>query len=84
MALRVGLMVTDGIVAAVVFLLVSILRFGDGDPSYLWAVIGLDQRIAAMGFAVTWVVVLWASGIYRLDARWRHAHRLEPAVLEPA
>lgn len=71
MALRIALMIGDGIVAALVFMVASIIRFGAGDPSYLWAVIGIDQRVAATLFAVTWVVVLWASGLYRLDVRWQ-------------
>jgi exopolysaccharide biosynthesis polyprenyl glycosylphosphotransferase len=71
MALRVALMIGDGIVAALVFMAVSIIRFGVGDPSYLWSVIGIDQRAAAVVYAVTWVIVLWAFGLYRLDVRWR-------------
>lgn len=71
MALRVALMVGDGLVAALVFMMVSILRFGSGDPSYLWALIGIDHNTATAVWAVTWVVALWAMGLYRLDARWR-------------
>ena len=71
MALRVALMIGDGIVAALVFIGVSIIRFGVGDPSYLWAVIGVDQRAAAVLYAITWVLVLWISGLYRIEVRWR-------------
>jgi exopolysaccharide biosynthesis polyprenyl glycosylphosphotransferase len=71
MALRVGLMVGDGLVAAVVFTVASIIRFQDGDASYLWSVIGLDPWVAAAIFGATWVAVLWSSGLYRLDVRWQ-------------
>ena len=70
MALRVALMVGDGLVAVLVFGLVSVLRFRDGDPDALWAAIAIDPRVAAVGFAILWVVVMWAMGLYRLSARW--------------
>lgn len=70
MALRVALMVGDGLVAVLVFALVSVLRFRDGDPDALWAAIAIDPRVAAVGFAILWVVVMWAMGLYRLSARW--------------
>ncbi len=71
MALRVGLMVVDGLSAIAVFLLASVLRWRDGDPEYLWALIGIDVRFAAVLFAITWVVVLWFSGLYRMSVRWQ-------------
>ena len=71
LALRYGLMVLDGFVAMLVFLGTSVLRFGDGGVSQLWANLGIDIRVAATIFAVTWVAVLWTSGLYRLSVRWR-------------
>ena len=71
MALRVGLMLGDGLTAVAVFLLVSAFRFGDGDTSALWRLIGIDLRVAAFLFAVTWVAVLWSNGLYRPSVRWR-------------
>ena len=71
MALRVGLMVGDGVSAGLVFLGVSILRFRDGDPIALWRELGIDIRLAALLFALTWVAVLWSNGLYRLSVRWR-------------
>ena len=71
MALRVGLMLIDAASAVIVFLAVSVLRFGDGDVAELWATLGIDIRIAATIFAGTWVAVLWMSGLYRLTVRWR-------------
>jgi exopolysaccharide biosynthesis polyprenyl glycosylphosphotransferase len=71
MALRIGLMLGDGVTAILVFLGVSVLRFRDGDVSELWNAIGIDIRLGAVVFAATWVVVLWTSGLYRLSVRWR-------------
>ena len=71
MALRVGLMIGDGLTAIAVFLIVSELRFRDGNVDYLWRIIGVDVRVAAVIFAVLWVTVLWFSGLYRMTVRWR-------------
>lgn len=71
MALRIALMVGDGVSAVVVFLIVSFVRFRDGDPTALWRDLGVDIRLATLLFAVTWVVVLWTRGLYRLRARWK-------------
>jgi exopolysaccharide biosynthesis polyprenyl glycosylphosphotransferase len=68
MALRVGLMIVDGLTAVAVFWLVALLRFGDGTS---WVATGIDPTFAAIVFALTWVTVLWASGLYRLSVRWR-------------
>lgn len=71
MALRIGLMLGDGVNAVAVFLLVSFLRFRDGESAAIWSGIGIDVRLAALAFAVTWVAVLWSSGLYRLTVRLR-------------
>jgi exopolysaccharide biosynthesis polyprenyl glycosylphosphotransferase len=71
MALRVALMIGDGLSAYLVFLGVSILRFREGDPSVLWREAGVDIRVAALLFAVTWIATLWVMGMYRLSVRWR-------------
>ena len=71
MALRVALMLGDGLSAVLVFLGVSFLRFRDGDPTALWRQAGIDIRLAAVLFALTWVGTLWAMGLYRLSVRWR-------------
>jgi exopolysaccharide biosynthesis polyprenyl glycosylphosphotransferase len=71
MALRVALMLGDGLSAVLVFLAVSFLRFRDGDPTALWRDVGIDIRLAALLFALTWVVTLWSMGLYRLSVRWR-------------
>ena len=71
MALRLGLMLGDGVTAALVFLLISFVRFGDGVFTSIWSRIGIDVRLAALAFGIGWVVVLWYHGLYRLRARWR-------------
>ena len=71
MALRVALMIGDGLSAYLVFLGVSILRFRDGDPTVLWREAGVDIRLAALLFAITWIAALWLMGMYRLSVRWR-------------
>jgi FlaA1/EpsC-like NDP-sugar epimerase len=69
--LRLGLMVADGVSAAMVFLLVSIARFGDGEWMQIWQRLDLDIRLVAALFGVAWVVALWYRGMYHLRSRWR-------------
>jgi len=64
-------MLGDGITAALVFLLISFIRFGNTSWTGIWSRLGIDIRLAAMAFGVIWVVVLWYQGLYRLRARWR-------------
>jgi len=73
MALRMALMAADALSAVLVFLVVSFLRFSDGpvNPSDMWAQAGIDIRLGALLFAVTWVSALWYLGLYALRARWR-------------
>jgi exopolysaccharide biosynthesis polyprenyl glycosylphosphotransferase len=71
MALRLALMLGDGVTAALVFLLISFVRFGNSGWTGIWSRLGIDIRLAALGFGVIWVVVLWYQGLYRLRARWR-------------
>ena len=72
MALRVGLMVADGLIAVGVFMAVAELRFrNDGNVSSLWRALHVDPIVAALIFAALWVTVLWTSGLYRLDVRWK-------------
>lgn len=68
MTLRILFMVADGTAAALVFMLVSAVRF-EVDPSVQWSV-GIDVGLAAFMFAITWVTVFWALGMYRLRVRW--------------
>lgn len=68
MTLQLVLMLGDAVAAGFVFLAVSRVRF-DADPNAHWSV-GLDIGTAAVLFAVMWVTVLWAVGLYRLRVRW--------------
>ncbi len=71
MALRIGLMITDGVSAVLVFLLISLVRFGDGQWVVMWERLGIDIRLAALLFGIAWVAGLWYQGLYRLRARWQ-------------
>jgi exopolysaccharide biosynthesis polyprenyl glycosylphosphotransferase len=71
MALRLALMLGDGVTAALIFLLMSFVRFGEGAFAGIWGRIGIDVRLAALAFGIGWVIVLWYHGLYRLRARWR-------------
>jgi exopolysaccharide biosynthesis polyprenyl glycosylphosphotransferase len=70
MMLRVALMVVDALTAALVFVLVSLVRFGDGDRA-LWRQMGIDLWVAAAVFAAGWVLAFGFLGLYQLRARWR-------------
>ena len=71
MTLRLALMLGDGVTAVLVFLLVSVIRFGNTGWTGIWSRMGIDIRVAAIVFGIGWVVALWYHGLYRLRARWR-------------
>jgi exopolysaccharide biosynthesis polyprenyl glycosylphosphotransferase len=71
MALRLALMLGDGVSAVLVFLFASLIRFGDGEAAGFWQRLGIDIRLAAALFGVAWVSALWSQGLYRLRVRWR-------------
>jgi exopolysaccharide biosynthesis polyprenyl glycosylphosphotransferase len=71
MSLRAGLMLLDGVMAMLVFLTVAAIRFRASPIEALLDALRLDLLTAALIFAATWVVALWASGLYRLEVRWR-------------
>ena len=71
MALRLGLMVADWASATAVFLLASLVRYGDGDWQEIWSGYGLDIRGVAALWGVAWVAALWHRNLYRLQSRWR-------------
>ena len=66
--LRLVHMLGDAVAAWLVFLVVSRVRF-DADPTATWSV-GIEIGTAALLFAVVWVAVLWAVGLYRIGVRW--------------
>ena len=64
-------MLGDCASGVLVFLLASLVRFGDGDSTEFWRRLGIDLRLAATVFGVAWVSALWYMGLYRLRVRWR-------------
>ena len=68
MALRLLLMLGDGVSATLVFLAVSAARF-DLDPEAVWSV-GMDIGPSAIVFALLWIAVFWGMGLYHLRVRW--------------
>src|SRR5712671_5963818 len=63
------LMLTDGALAAVLLVALSIVRF-EGAWLDQWRFV-LQQPVAfAVGYAVLWVAILWLHGLYRPRARW--------------
>jgi exopolysaccharide biosynthesis polyprenyl glycosylphosphotransferase len=71
MTLRLALMLGDGVTAALVFLLISFIRFGSEAGLAFWSRTGVDIRVAAILFGIGWVVALWYHGLYRLRVRWQ-------------
>lgn len=71
MSLRLALMVGDGVTAVLVFLIVSVIRFGNSGWTGIWTRLGIDLRMVAIAFGVGWVVALWYFGLYRLRSRWQ-------------
>ena len=71
MPLRLALMIGDGLTATAVFLITSLVRFGDGALSGFWSHTPIDIRLAAILFGVGWVIALWYHGLYRLRVRWQ-------------
>jgi exopolysaccharide biosynthesis polyprenyl glycosylphosphotransferase len=68
-ALRLALVLADGVTAAIVFVAISVGRFG-ADWVTTWASAGLDPLVAAAAFGIAWPAVLWLCGLYRLRSRW--------------
>ncbi|HEX3428336.1 MAG TPA: sugar transferase [Candidatus Limnocylindrales bacterium] len=69
-ALRLGLMSADASSAIVLFVLLSIFRFGAGQWQASWTAVGIDGRLLAVIYGIGWITVLWLLGLYRLRARW--------------
>ena len=69
-ALRLALGAADAFSAMLLFIGLSIVRFGPTMWQDVWATVGIDPYLAAAVYALTWVTVLWLQGLYRLRARW--------------
>src|SRR5664279_680398 len=72
-ALRMSLMASDAITAAILFALVSAIRFDDAQWTTMWGALGVDGRVGAAFYAAAWVAVLWYLGLYRLRVHWSRA-----------
>jgi len=66
---RTMLMLTDGLLAVGLLVVLSYLRFGQ-DWLAIWSAL-FDQPLGlALAYATGWVGVLWYYGVYRPRARW--------------
>jgi len=68
-AIRVAFMLVDFVGAALLFIGLSIARYGDAWQE-AWAQLGVGGPLAALAYAAGWVVLVWLQGLYRLRARW--------------
>ncbi len=67
--LRALLMAADALVAVVLLVVLSVVRFG-ADWAALWREFIPQPALFLAAYAVTWVVVLTLHGLYRPRARW--------------
>jgi len=75
-ALRIGLMASDATMAAILFALISAIRFNDAQWTTMWGALGVDGRIGAALYAAAWVTILWYLGLYRLRIHWSQASEI--------
>jgi exopolysaccharide biosynthesis polyprenyl glycosylphosphotransferase len=68
-ALRASLMAADFLGAAVLFIVVSIARYGPGWHA-AWDRLGIDPFVAAIAYGLGWTLLLWFQGLYRVRARY--------------
>jgi exopolysaccharide biosynthesis polyprenyl glycosylphosphotransferase len=68
-ALRLLFMAADGLTAAGLCVVVSIVRFGSANWLSSWTTAGVDGRVLAATYGLAWVTVTWLLGLYRLRAR---------------
>jgi exopolysaccharide biosynthesis polyprenyl glycosylphosphotransferase len=67
---RVWLLAIDAAAAVVLFVLISIVRFGDIWQD-AWAVAGAPWWVFAAAYGALWAVAEWLQGLDRLRSRWR-------------
>lgn len=75
-ALRLLLLTADAIVAALLFMLIGAIRFGDAEWTTVWQALSIDVRLGAVLYATAWVTTLWFLGLYALRVRWSFAGEL--------
>lgn len=68
-ALRLLFMAADGLSAAGLFAVISIVRFGSSNWLNSWTTVGVDGRVLAAVYGLGWVTATWLLGLYRLRAR---------------
>jgi exopolysaccharide biosynthesis polyprenyl glycosylphosphotransferase len=68
--LRLGLFLADAVSAALLFVVVSMIRFGTDDWMAIWDGLGVNPLLAPLVYGVAWATTLWFQGLYRLRARW--------------
>jgi exopolysaccharide biosynthesis polyprenyl glycosylphosphotransferase len=68
-SLQLALMAVDATMAVLLFLALSVVRFGAEDSLSIWARAGIDPFAAAVLYAAGLVVVLWIRGLYGLRTR---------------
>jgi exopolysaccharide biosynthesis polyprenyl glycosylphosphotransferase len=67
-ALQLALIAADLVGAVILFVAVSMVRYGDEWPE-TWRRLGVDPWLAALVYALGWVVLVWLQGLYRPRAR---------------
>jgi exopolysaccharide biosynthesis polyprenyl glycosylphosphotransferase len=67
--LRLGLLAADALSAFVLFLLISMVQFGDGWVT-TWQNAGFDPLAIAIAYSAAWVGALWLHNLYRMRSRW--------------
>ena len=67
--LRLALLAADAASAVILFLLVSVVRFGT-DFEDVWIAFGAEWWVYACGFAIAWLVAEWLFGLDKPRYRW--------------
>ena len=63
-------MAADGLTAAGLFIVVSMLRLGTDGWLAGWTAAGGNGLVLAVAYGVAWVTATWLLGLYRLRVRW--------------
>src|ERR1700704_6671098 len=69
-ALRLLFMAADGLTAAGLFVVVSMLRLGSDGWLDAWTLAGANGLFLAVAYGLAWVTATWLLGLYRLRVRW--------------
>jgi exopolysaccharide biosynthesis polyprenyl glycosylphosphotransferase len=69
-AFRLSLVAADAASAAVLFVALSIVRFGMDGWQAAWRRAGVEPVVVTVAYVVAWVGLLWILGLYRPRVRW--------------